>query len=346
MSTHEPSADRDGCPAPTGADSPSRSAAVSAVVSGAVSSGVAPVAVAASGAGSGDGAGVASGVRSGGRSGAAVGPEAGLGDAPSEAAEAAEAAEASAKADERPEDGAEEDVARDGEEDAEEPGRSRSRDLLLLVGICLLSLLLVNAFVARPFAVPSASMENTLRTGDRLVANKLAYSFGSRPQRGDVVVFDGTGTFRKGPTEPTGFWDGLRSFGQDLGLVPAGDSIYVKRVIGVGGDRVTSTGPGGRITVNGVPVDESSYLAPGDEPSNVAFDVVVPPGTLWVMGDHRSASRDSRDHLGEPGGGFVPEDKVVGRAEWVVFPVGHWTSLDRPAAFAATGRTGGHGDQR
>ncbi|AUY54189.1 signal peptidase I [Streptomyces sp. CB01881] len=273
-----------------------------------------------------------------------------VGDAAAEAAEgteAAEAAEAAAKADECPEDGAEEDVAGDdGEEDAEEPGRSRSRDLLLLVGICLLSLLLVNAFVARPFAVPSASMENTLRTGDRLVANKLAYSFGSRPQRGDVVVFDGTGTFRKGPTKPTGFWDGLRSFGQDLGLVPAGDSIYVKRVIGVGGDRVTSTGPGGRITVNGVPVDESSYLAPGDEPSNVAFDVVVPPGTLWVMGDHRSASRDSRDHLGEPGGGFVPEDKVVGRAEWVVFPVGHWSSLDRPEAFAATGGTGGHGDQR
>ncbi|MFI6849881.1 signal peptidase I [Kitasatospora sp. NPDC050467] len=228
----------------------------------------------------------------------------------------------------------------------EEPGRSRSRDLLLLVGICLLTLLLVNAFVARPFAVPSASMENTLRTGDRLIANKLAYSFGGHPRRGDVVVFDGTGSFRQGPAEPSGFWDGLRALGQDLGLAPAGDSIYVKRVIGVGGDRVTSTGPGGRITVNGVPIDESSYLAPGDDPSSVAFDVVVPSGALWVMGDHRSASRDSRDHLGEPGGGFVPEDKVIGRAEWVVFPVGHWTSLDRPAAFAATGGTGGHGDQR
>ncbi|MFD0349333.1 signal peptidase I [Kitasatospora aburaviensis] len=196
----------------------------------------------------------------------------------------------------------------------------------------------MNAFVARPFSVPSASMENSLRSGDRLVANKLAYAFGGHPERGDVVVFDGTGSFRRGPAKPTGFGDGLRAFAQDLGLAPAGDSVYVKRVIGVGGDRVTSTGPGGRITVNGVPIDESSYLAPGDEPSNVAFDVVVPAGKLWVMGDHRSASRDSRDHLGEPGGGFVPEGRVIGRADWVVYPIGHWTGgLDRSSAFAAAG---------
>ncbi|MGV9268743.1 signal peptidase I [Kitasatospora sp. NPDC003701] len=237
----------------------------------------------------------------------------------------------------------------EGDDSVEESGaspRSRSRELLLLVGVCLLALLLVNAFVARPFAVPSGSMENSLRPGDRLIANQLAYSFGGHPRRGDVVVFDGTGSFRRGPAEPAGFSGALRSLGRDLGLAPAGDSVYVKRVIGVGGDRVTSTGPGGRITVNGVPIDESSYLAPGDEPSNVAFDVVVPAGKLWVMGDHRSASRDSRDHLGEPGGGFVPENKVIGRAEWVVYPVGHWAGLDRSAAFAAVGGTGGHGDQR
>ncbi|WP_079198064.1 signal peptidase I [Streptomyces sp. CB03911] len=356
MSTHEPIADRDRSPAPTGADTPSRSAAVSAPAcpragaAGPASAGVVSATLGDSPAGS-----VIER-----ESGRAPEPESGPCPVPEPARDsrvstapglpggtgAGAAGADQAGAEQEPGTGPAPAGAPDDEADEEAEGSGRwARDLLLLVGICLLTLLLVNAFVARPFAVPSGSMENTLMPGDRLVANKLAYAFGGHVRRGDVVVFDGTGSFLPESAAPRGAAGALRALGQDLGLAPAGDTVYVKRVIGVGGDRITSPGPDGPLTVNGVPLDESSYLRLGDAPSSVAFDIVVPAGKLWVMGDHRNASRDSRDHLGEPGGGFVPEDKVIGRADWVVFPVGHWTSLDRPAPFAALGGTGGHGDQ-
>ncbi|MEV0640366.1 signal peptidase I [Streptomyces sp. NPDC050619] len=173
---------------------------------------------------------------------------------------------------------------------------------------CLLFLLLLGNFVLQPFQIPSGSMERGLRIGDRVLVNKLAYRFGADPRRGDVVVFDGTGYF--------------------------GDADYIKRVVGVGGDHVVCCDKEGRIEVNGRSVDESTFLYPGDSPSTVPFDVLVPAGTLFVLGDHRGDSSDSRDHLGSPGGGMIPVGDVIGRADWIVWPVGHFTRLDRPGAYA------------
>ncbi|MGW0844032.1 signal peptidase I [Streptomyces sp. NPDC002787] len=194
------------------------------------------------------------------------------------------------------------------------PGRGYT----LTVLICLLFLALFSNFVMQPFQIPSSSMERSLRIGDRVLVNKLAYGFGSEPQRGDVVVFDGTGYF--------------------------GNADYIKRVVGVGGDRVVCCDQEGRLEVNGRWVDESAFLYPGDSPSSVPFDVVVPEGKLFLLGDHRGDSSDSRDHLGSPGGGMVPLGAVIGRADWIAWPADHWTRLDRPDAYARVPAAGGaHG---
>ncbi|MBZ4016151.1 signal peptidase I [Streptomyces purpurogeneiscleroticus] len=206
------------------------------------------------------------------------------------------------------------------------------RGPVLLVLACLAFVGLLSAFVVQPFLIPSSSMENTLQIGDRVLVNKLAYRFGGEPRRGDAVVFDGTGSFVQEAPAGNPVTELLRGAGAAVGLAPAAETDYIKRVIGVGGDRVTCCDKRGRIKVNGEPVDEP-YLHPGDSPSDVPFDVVVPEGKLWVMGDHRARSSDSRDHLGDPGGGTVPLDKVIGRADWIGWPVGRWTSLERPHAF-------------
>ncbi|MFD9282021.1 signal peptidase I [Streptomyces mirabilis] len=190
--------------------------------------------------------------------------------------------------------------------------------ITLTVLVCLLFLVLFSNFVMQPFEIPSSSMERGLRIGDRVLVNKLAYRFGAEPRRGDVVVFDGTEYF--------------------------GNADYVKRVVGVGGDHVVCCDKEGRLEVNGRSVDESTFLYPGDSPSDVSFDVVVPTGSLFLLGDHRSDSSDSRDHLGSPGGGMIPVGDVIGRADWIAWPAGHWTRLQRAAAYARVPTAGGaHG---
>lgn len=205
------------------------------------------------------------------------------------------------------------------------------------------ALLLFSAFVVQPFLIPSGSMKPGLQVGDRVLVNKLAYRFGTEPQRGDVVVFDGTGSFVQEPAPENPLAAAAHGAAAALGLAEPAETDFVKRVIGVGGDRVVCCDEEGRVEVNGRAIDER-YLYVGDSPSRVPFDIVVPSGTLWMMGDHRSNSRDSRDHLGEPGGGTVPLDKVVGRVDWIGWPPAHWTSREPTDAFRdVRGPDGAHG---
>ncbi len=224
------------------------------------------------------------------------------------------------------------------EDPRDEPGRSRRNSLLELVLLVALTLAvagLIRTFLVQPFFIPSESMENTLRVGDRVLVDKLSYRFHDI-RRGDVVVFNGLDSFTpevRVDESSNPVVRGLRSVGAAVGVAPPGEKDFIKRVIGVPGDRVVCCDPQGRVTVNGTALDEAEYLFPGNVPSEAAFDVTVPAGRLWVMGDHREASADSRAHTGDPGGGTVPEDKVIGRAFSVVWPPGNMTGLGTPATF-------------
>ncbi|MEV0169190.1 signal peptidase I [Nonomuraea fuscirosea] len=177
-------------------------------------------------------------------------------------------------------------------------GSFRETVLLLVMGVGIA--LLLQAFVVGSFYIPSESMEKTLLINDRVFVNKLA----GAPDRGDIIVFKG--------------WNG-----EDT----------IKRVIGVGGDKVVCCDKQKRITVNGTALDESSYLYPNDFASGDKFDVTVPAGKLWLMGDHRSASADSRSHMEEPGGGFISVDAVIGTAVVRYWPLSRGYLFSRPDIF-------------
>jgi signal peptidase I len=213
--------------------------------------------------------------------------------------------------------------------------RSFLRELPVIVVAALVISLLIKTFLVQAFFIPSGSMEPTLHgcpgcLGDRVLVSKL-FGHAGRIHRGDIVVFrDSSGWLPEAPPTP-----GLRSRLRDgltfVGLAPSStESDLIKRVIGLGGDTVE--GRGGKVYVNGTLLDEP-YVFPGNSASQSNFIVTVPAGKLWMMGDHRAASADSRAHQQDPGRGFVPVSDVVGRAFVIVWPLDRDALLHRPATF-------------
>ncbi|BAG18712.1 MULTISPECIES: signal peptidase I [Streptomyces] len=215
---------------------------------------------------------------------------------------------------------------------------SAVREIPVLVVVALLIALVLKTFLVQAFVIPSGSMEQTIRIGDRVLVDKLTPWFGSKPQRGDVVVFKDPGGWlqQENPGEQEDPPIGVKQVTELLtfiGLLPSDDEQdLIKRVIAVGGDTVKCCGEDGRVTVNGVPLAET-YLHPDDRPSTISFEVKVPPGRLFMMGDHRSDSADSRFHLDGPDRGTVSEEEVVGRAVVIAWPFGHWSTLEQRDAF-------------
>jgi signal peptidase I len=204
------------------------------------------------------------------------------------------------------------------------------QETILLLVIALGLAIVIKALFVQAFYIPSPSMEPQFVKNDRILVQKVSYWRGG-PSRGDIVVFEDPGGWLA-PTD-TGSGSGFKRVMEVIGLYPAGGHL-VKRVIGVGGDEVKCCDTQGRITVNGTPLTETSYLPKNTVPSLDKFDVKVPKGYLWVMGDNRGDSADSRAHMGDPGGGFVKDDLVVGRVFALVWPAKRAELIHRPSTFA------------
>ncbi len=218
--------------------------------------------------------------------------------------------------------------------------RSFWKELPILIGIALVLALLIKTFLVQAFSIPSDSMQNTLQQGDRVLVDKLTPWFGSEPERGEVVVFHDPDNWLAG--EPTTDPNALQTFLSWIGLMPsAEEKDLIKRVVGVGGDTIECKGTG-PLTVNGKELDEQSYVYPGNTPCSVddqggQFKVKVPQDHIWVMGDHRQNSRDSRYNQSDKNNGMVPVKDVVGRAVVIAWPVNRWAGLPVPDTFDQSG---------
>ena len=217
--------------------------------------------------------------------------------------------------------------------------RSFWKELPILIGIALVLALLIKTFLVQAFSIPSDSMQNTLQQGDRVLVDKLTPWFGSEPERGEVVVFHDPDAWLAG--EPAADPNALQTVLSWIGLMPsAEEKDLIKRVIGVGGDTIECKGTG-PLTVNGKALNEP-YVYPGNTPCSVdeeggQFKVTVPAGKIWVMGDHRQNSRDSRYNQTDKNHGMVPVDDVVGRAIVKAWPINRWGTLPVPDTFDQSG---------
>ena len=212
------------------------------------------------------------------------------------------------------------------------------REFVIIVVVALVVATLLKTFVAQMFVIPSESMEKTLEVNDRVVAVKMVHY-----QRGDIIVFeDDLGWLPAAPPDSP-----LQKFLEFVGVLPAsGNQYLVKRLIGLPGDHVVCCSTAGRITVNGVELDEASYLYPNADgttvkPSEAAFDVVVPAGRMFVMGDHRNKSADSRYHLCDTWAGtkglaaFPTIASIQGPVRANAYPFDRWRTFSVPTTFAS-----------
>lgn len=220
------------------------------------------------------------------------------------------------------------DAAAPGNDEPDRPGGLWAflREVLIVLGAAIVLSLIVRTFLIQAFYVPSESMENTLMPQDRILASKITTNLGGI-SRGEIVVFtDPADWLPAGLTQPS---TGLPRVLEWIGLLPSrsGDEL-VKRVIGVPGDHVVCCGPHGKIVLNDVPLDEP-YIKPGATTDQVQFDVIVPADSIFVMGDNRSQSADSRFHL-DQNSGMVPQGNVVGRVVLTAWPLSQFSTQPIP----------------
>lgn len=204
------------------------------------------------------------------------------------------------------------------------------QECILLLGIAMALAIVIKLFFVQAFYIPSPSMEPQFVENDRILVQKVSY-WGGEPQRGDIVVFEDPGGWL-GPAEKKTASNPASKLLELVGLYPSGGHL-VKRVIGVGGDQVVCCDRKGRVTVNGTPLNERAYLPKGVQPSADEFNIIVPEGKLWMMGDNRGDSFDSRGHMGDPGGGFVSTDLVVGKVWALIWPAKRFELIHRPETF-------------